>query len=90
MNLDIYERRLSERLQYTIRRLGAVDTGNMMRNSFITLNYDKELEIDIDSVDYYIYVDPLYNITNIFLEDSEVISIIEDCIIFISEETIYK
>lgn len=88
MRLDKYELQLTDRIKEIITNMGLIKTGNLLRNTFVKLDFNRELTIEIDSVNYYEFVDDKNKITETFLNDQKVIEIIEDLTIYIIEDNI--
>lgn len=61
-----------------IKQVGAVQSGNMLNNTDIFITTNNEVEIEVDSVDYFNIIDKKYNITNKFLSDKRVKDILKE------------
>lgn len=88
INLKKYEVLLTKELQNTIRDLGLVDSGKMLNVTKVIIEYDKDLDINIDSTDYFNFVDEKYKITDIWLSKSITENIIKDMMIDIMEDSL--
>lgn len=88
INLNKYEVLLTKELQNTIRDLGLVDSGKMLNVTKVIIEYDKDLDINIDSTDYFNFVDEKYKITDIWLSKSITENIIKDMMIDIMEDSL--
>lgn len=88
INLKKYEVLLTKELQNTIRDLGLVDSGKMLNVTKVIIEYDKDLDINIDSTEYFNFVDEKYKITDIWLSKSITENIIKDMMIDIMEDSL--
>lgn len=75
----VLTRELSSALKDRIKQLDLIDTGEMLNSTSVVIDFTIDgLDIQVNSTDYYKYVDGKYNITDYVLDSRHITNLIEE------------
>lgn len=81
---------ITDELKTRIKSLGLIDTGDMLDSTKAVVRIGSAgLDIEIESEDYYVYVDGEYNITDYVMELDSVTNLIGELVTTIAVDDVF-